>query len=327
VVEEVPEPSIGPGDLLVKVAACGVCHTDMHYIEGVPTVKKPPITLGHEVSGRVVKMGREVRGFREGDPVLLPVLSTCGTCSYCRNGNDNLCPNMLMLGNHIDGGFAEYVAFPAKDAIPLPSEIPLEESCIISDAVAVAYAALKRRAKLLPGETLAVFGCGGLGLNFVQMGKVFGAFTIAVDIADEKLKVAKELGADEVINASREDPVKAIRRIAREGVDVAAEVIGKPEVMRQAFEVVRPGGRVLIVGFSPADLAVNAGRLMFREISILGVLGCPKADYPPLLRLVKEGRIKIKPLVSHKFRLEQINEAFDMLKKGALLRGIVIPST
>lgn len=325
-VEDVETPKIGEEDLLVRVDGCGVCSTDLHYIEGIPTVKKPPLILGHEVSGKVAEVGRNVDDFSEGDEVLLPVLSTCGKCYYCRSGMDNQCINMKMLGNHIDGGFAEYVAFPAKDTLHLPKGIPVREACILADAVAVAYSALRRRASIKAGETLAVYGCGGLGLNFVQMGKAFGATVIAIDINEKKLELAKKLGADETINASEQDPVKEIRRISGMGVDVAAEVIGKPQTIKNAFESVKPAGRVLVVGFTPENLPINAGRLMFREISVHGALGCPKSEYIQIFELLMRGKISLEPLISHRYSLDEINTAFEKLKNGEILgRAIIIP--
>ena len=179
VVQDVPKPEIGSHEVLVKVAACGVCHTDLHYIDhGTPTFKKPPIILGHEISGTVAACGSSVSKFQEGDPVLLPAVLTCGSCEFCRRGRENICSNMIMFGNHINGGFAEYVATPAKDILPLPKEMPLADASIIADAVSTPYHAVANRGQVRPGDSVAVFGCGGVGINVVQMSALFGADVI-----------------------------------------------------------------------------------------------------------------------------------------------------
>jgi len=322
--EDVPVPEIGPDEALVKVAACGVCHTDLHYLDGVPTFKKPPIILGHEASGTIAKLGEGVKKFKQDDHVLIPPVLTCGECPSCRNGRDNLCSNMIMIGNSIDGAYAEYIRVPAKDLIPLPAEMPLEESAIISDAMSTPYHALKNRAKIQPGESVVIYGTGGVGLNAVQIAAFLGAYTIVVGRRDEKLQLAKELGADVLVNMTKEDPVKAVRKMTKGGADVAVEAVGVPEVMRQAYNSVRWGGRVVIIGYTAKDITISGARLMFREITVMGSLGCRVADYPSLVDLVRRG--KLKPLVSNKMRLDQINEALQMLRDRKIsTRAIVIP--
>jgi propanol-preferring alcohol dehydrogenase len=323
-IEDVPTPEIGPEEALIKIAACGVCHTDLHYLEGVPTFKKPPLILGHEASGIVTKVGEKVTNVKENDRVLIPPVLTCGSCYNCRIGRENLCRNIVMIGNSIDGAYAEYTKIPAKDLIKLPTEIPLEEASIISDAMSTPFHALKNRANLRPGDSVVIYGVGGVGLNAVQIATALGAFVIAVDKVEEKLQHARKLGASETINVDVENPVKAVRRITGGGADVAVEAIGIPEVMRMAYNSVRWGGRVVIVGYSHKDLTISAARLMFREIEVYGSLGCRIVDFPPLIDMVRRGRLKL--LVSNKMPLDQINEALEMLKNGKIkTRAIVIP--
>lgn len=323
-IEDVPTPEIGPEEALIKIAACGVCHTDLHYLEGVLTFKKPPLILGHEASGIVTKVGEKVTNVKENDRVLIPPVLTCGSCYNCRIGRENLCRNIVMIGNSIDGAYAEYTKIPAKDLIKLPTEIPLEEASIISDAMSTPFHALKNRANLRPGDSVVIYGVGGVGLNAVQIATALGAFVIAVDKVEEKLQHARKLGASETINVDVENPVKAVRRITGGGADVAVEAIGIPEVMRMAYNSVRWGGRVVIVGYSHKDLTISAARLMFREIEVYGSLGCRIVDFPPLIDMVRRGKLKL--LVSNKMPLDQINEALEMLKKGKIkTRAIVIP--
>ena len=325
--EDVPVPKIAPDQMLVKVAACGVCHTDLHYIEhGVPTFKKPPIILGHEASGTVTQVGAEVSTFAEGDRVLIPAVLTCGKCSACRLGRENICSDMTMLGNHFDGAYAEYVAVPAKDLLIVPESIPLEEASIIADAISTPYHAVKNRAKVQPGDTVVIFGCGGVGINAVQLATAAGGYVIAVDINDRKLDWATEFGAAKTINASKVERVdKEIKKLTGGGADIAIEVIGNPKTIVQAFESLRVGGRLCVVGYTHEAISIIAGKIMFKELEIVGSLGCRPVDYVPLMRMVEQGKVELKRLVTHRFPLEELGDAFDVMKEGASLRSIVIP--
>ncbi|MEW5760378.1 MAG: zinc-binding dehydrogenase [Candidatus Thermoplasmatota archaeon] len=322
-IEDVGKPERKQGEVLVKVSACGICRTDLHYLHGTPTFKKPPIILGHEISG-IVEEGDEE--FKVGDRVLIPPVFACGKCFFCRTGRGTICTKQKMVGNHIDGGFAEYISVPSSDIFHLPNEIPIEEGCIISDAISTPYHAVVNRARIKPGEKVAVFGCGGLGLAVIQLCALSGANVIGIDIKEEKLKLAKKFGATEVINAS-DDIAKTIRKMSGGGVDAAIEAIGNPKTIQQAYESVRWGGRVIVVGFTEKDITINAGRMMFREIEIKGSLGCGLRDYPKVIDMAKSGKLKVKEMVTHKFRLEEINKGFELLEKGeeSLIRGIVIP--
>jgi len=326
-IEEIPRPTVGPDQVLVKVAACGVCHTDLHYLEhGVPTFKKPPIVLGHEASGIVEEVGAEVRTLSKGQRVLIPAVLTCGKCVYCRMGRENICANMTMLGNHIDGAYAEYVAVPAKDLLELPASLPLEEASIIADATSTPYHAVKNRARVQPGDSVVIFGCGGVGINAVQLAAAAGGYVIAVDINDRKLAWASEFGAAKTINASKVERVsKEVKKLTGGGADIAMEVIGNPKTIEEAFECVRVGGRLCVVGYTHEAISLIAGKIMFKEIEIVGSLGCRPLDYAPLIRMVEQGKIDIKRQVTHRFPLEQLAKAFDVMKEGVSLRSIVIP--
>lgn len=325
--EDVPVPAILSDQVLVKVAACGVCHTDLHYIEhGVPTFKKPPIVLGHEASGIVEEVGGDVTHLKKGQRVLIPAVLTCGRCTFCRMGRENICSNMTMLGNHFDGAYAEFVAVPAKDVLDLPESIPLEEASIIADAISTPYHAVKNRARVQPGDTVAIFGCGGVGINAVQLANAAGAYVIAVDINERKLEWATEFGAAKTINASKVERVsKEIKKLTGGGADIAMEVIGNPRTIEEAFECVRAGGRLCVVGYTHEAISVVAGKIMFKEIEIVGSLGCRPLDYVPLIRMVEQGRVEVKRLVTHRFGLDELGKAFDVMKEGVSLRSIVIP--
>lgn len=327
-VRDWPEPVAGAGEIVVRVAACGLCHTDLHYIDhGVPTAKSPPLILGHEATGVVAAVGAGVTSVREGDRVLLPAVLPCGSCVACRTGRENICVQLRMFGNDIDGAYAEYVTAPAKDVFILPDEIPLVEGCIIADAITTPFHAVKNRAEVRPGDSVVVYGCGGVGLNVVQFARLAGGNVIAVDIAEEKLEQAVRLGAVATINPQREPngTAKAVRKLTGGvGADVAIEAIGNPATMRDAFGTLRPGGRLVVVGYSDHDVALAAGRIMYREMEIRGSLGCRPVDYPRVIELARTGRIEVASLVTARFPLHEINAGLDALRAGKGIRSVVV---
>lgn len=325
--QEVPTPVPGAGELLVRVTACGVCHTDLHYIDhGVPTFKSPPLVLGHEVSGTVAGVGPEVSGWETDARILLPAVYGCGRCRMCRTGRENICERMVMFGNNVDGGYAEYMLAPAKDALLLPDAIPLVEGAIIADAVTTPYHAVVNRGRVQPGDHVVVYGCGGIGLNLIQIAAAMGARVIAVDVLDAKLEWAKKLGAAQTINPAQVERVdKAVRKATEGGADVAFEAIGIPQTQEQALASIRTGGRFVVVGFSAESMKLDSGRTMYRELEIIGSLGCRAVDYPRVLSLVEHGKIKLKELVTAQYPLEEINQAFDALRRGEGLRSVILP--
>jgi 6-hydroxycyclohex-1-ene-1-carbonyl-CoA dehydrogenase len=325
--EEVPTPEPRAGEILVRVAGCGVCHTDLHYLDhGTPTFKRPPVILGHEVAGTVAAVGAGVTALKEADRVLVPAVLSCGHCTLCRAGRENICENSLMLGNHIDGGYAEYVAVPAKDVFRLPDDVPLVEGSVIADAITTPFHAVVRRGKVVAGDWVVVFGCGGVGLSLVQVATAVGARVIAVDLKEAKLETARRLGAAETLNAASVPKLdKAVRAITGGGVDVAFEAVGKAATQEAAITCLKTGGRLVLVGYSPDTLPLNAGRVMFRELEIRGSLGCRPVDYPRAIELVRQGKVRLADMVTHRFPLERIGEALDTLRAGDAIRIVVIP--
>lgn len=326
-VTDVSDPEPGRGQVVVRVAGCGLCHTDLHYLDhGVKTFKAPPLILGHEAAGTVAELGGDVTGWAEGDRVLIPAVLSCGRCSYCRLGRENLCDNMVMLGNNIDGAYAELIAVPASELIRIPDELPLEQACIIADAVSTPYHAVKRRGRVGAGDTVAVVGCGGVGLNVVQCAAVAGAHVIAIDINAARLRVAQQLGAVETVNPTEFDRVdKHVRHLSNGGVDVAFEVIGTPDTIRMAYGLLRRGGRLCVIGYSHEDATLSAARLMYYELEIVGSLGCGGGEYSEIIGLVRDGRIQLDPIVSGCLPLHEINDGFERLRKGEGIRWVVTP--
>jgi 6-hydroxycyclohex-1-ene-1-carbonyl-CoA dehydrogenase len=326
-IEDVPTPEPRAGEILIRVAGCGVCHTDLHYLDhGTPTFKKPPVILGHEVAGTVAAVGAGVTTVKEGDRVLVPAVLSCGHCTLCRTGRENICENSLMLGNHIDGGYAEYLAVPGKDVFRMPDDVPLVEGSVIADAVTTPFHAVVRRGKVAAGDWVIVLGCGGVGLSLVQIAAAVGARVIAVDVKDAKLETARRFGAAETINPGSVPKLdKAVRAMTGGGVDVAFEAVGKAATQEAAINCLKTGGRLVLVGYSPDTLPLNAGRVMFRELDIMGSLGCRPVDYPRAIELVRQGKVRLAEMVTHRFPLERIGEALDTLRAGNAIRIVVTP--
>ena len=326
-IEEVPTPKPGPGEVLVRVAGCGMCHTDLHYLDhGVATFKPPPIILGHEPAGTVAETGEGVADWSEGDRVLIPAILSCGRCRYCRMGRENLCERLQMLGNHVDGAYAEHVVAPASELVALPEEIPLEQAAVIADAVSTPYHAVKHRGRVQLGDAVAVVGCGGVGLNVVQCATAAGGNVIAIDLNDDRLAIARQLGAEETINPEGMERLdKHVRRLTRGGVDVAFEAIGSPGTIELAFSLLRKGGRLCLIGYSDQPVSISAARLMFFELEIVGSLGCGGGDYPEIVELVRQGTLQLDPVVSGTIPLEEIETGFDRLRRGEGVRWVVTP--
>jgi 6-hydroxycyclohex-1-ene-1-carbonyl-CoA dehydrogenase len=325
-VAEIPAPAPGPGEVRVRVAACGVCHTDLHYLDhGTPTFRQPPLVLGHEASGTIDALGPGVAGWEEGDRVLLPAVLTCGSCRYCRLGRENICANMRMFGNHVDGAYAEYVTAPARDLFRLPEAIPLADGCVIADAFSTPFHAVKNRGRVRPGDVVAVVGVGGVGLNVVQIAAAAGAQVIAVDRRPERLAIALRLGAAAVVDGNEGAPERRVRALTDGGADVAFEVVGSAATLEIAGGCLRPGGRLCVVGYSTERPAWPAHRIMFQELEIVGSLGCRPVDYPPLIAMVASGRLQLAPLVTGRFPLDHVNDALDACREGRGVRSLVIP--
>ena len=326
-IEEVPTPTAGPGEVQVRVAGCGMCHTDLHYLDhGVKTFRDPPLILGHEPAGTVSALGAAVAGWKEGDRVLIPSVLSCGRCSYCRTGRENLCDQLAMLGNHRDGAYAEYVVVPADELVRVPDSIPLEQACIVADAISTPHHAVTRRGRVRPGDWVAVVGCGGVGLNVVQCAVAAGGRVIAVDVNPARLALAAELGAEHQINPTEhERPDKVVRTMTGGGVHVAFEAIGNPKTMRAGFDLLRRGGRLCVIGYAHEEVTLSAARIMFNELEVVGSLGCGGGEYPELMRMVEAGRIRLGPVVSGTVPLDQINDGLDRLRRGEGVRWVVTP--
>src|SRR5687767_588072 len=303
--QEVPIPSPGAGEVLIRVRAAGICHTDIHYRAGTSPVGRLPRTLGHEIAGVVEELGSQVNNIKVGDRVCVHYVLSCGECHYCSAGSEQFCVRGAMIGRHIDGGYAEYVLVPQRNAVPLPDEISFEHGSILMCSSATSFHAL-RKSKLKGGETVAVFGVGGLGVSAIQLARAFGALDVyAIDINPDKLRLAEEYGAI-AVDAGSEDPAVQVRRLTRgKGVDVALEVIGLPETMRQAVECLAVMGRAVIAGISNRPLMLDTYHdLLGREAEIIGTNDHLLQELPLLLELTRRGKVDLSKAVTRTIPLD-----------------------
>ena len=329
--QEIPIPEIGARDVLVKVKAAGVCHSDAHYRAGISPVRPVPLTLGHEVAGVVESTGADVTHLKPGDRVCLHYNLSCGDCYHCTTGNDQFCEKVLMIGHYTNGGYAEFIAVPARNAIPLPDEIPFEQGATLMCASATAFHAL-RKSRLKGGETAAIFGAGGLGQSAIQLAKAFGAVEVfAVDLNEEKLSLAAQYDAIP-INAKETDPVAEIKRLTNgKGVDVAIEMIGLSKTMKQALQVAGVLGRVVIVGLSNQPLEIQTyTELLGNEVELIGSNDHHLQELPLLLDLARRKVLDTSQIVTRLIPLDAdaINNTLDALERfGSGIRTVVVPDS
>src|SRR5699024_7047024 len=297
--QEVPVPKISGSDVLVEVKAAGICHSDAHYRAGLSPVSSTPLTLGHEVAGLIKEVGSEVPDITVGERVALHYNVTCGHCFRCASGNDQFCEQAKMIGHHIDGGYAEYIAVPARNAIRLPDKIPFEQGATLMCASATAYHALLK-ARIKTGDKVAILGAGGLGQSAIQLARTFGALQVfAVDLNEDKLEIAASHGAVS-INANEVDPVEEIKRqTGGKGVDVAVEMIGLLQTTRQAIECVGPLGRVVLVGLfdKPVEL-ITYKDLLANEVELIGSNDHRLHELTTLVDFVKNGKLDTSKAVT-----------------------------
>ena len=291
--EEVVRPEAGADDVLVEVEVCGVCHSDRHVADGDWTqlagIVKKPLILGHEIVGRVVARGAAVESVQVGERVGIPwVQWTCGQCEFCREGNENVCPKQRITGVTVDGGYAEYAKAPASHVVKIPDTLSSEQAAPLLCAGVTVHRALKE-AKIRAGQRLAVFGVGGLGHIAVQIGRAAGAEVSAIDISEEKLALAKSLGATRTLNAAQTDVVKEVRRSG--GVHVALVTSAAKSAYDIAFPCVRPTGTLLAVGLPAGDISFPAILMAAGEVQIKASAVGTREDLREVLALGAAGKV------------------------------------
>jgi D-arabinose 1-dehydrogenase-like Zn-dependent alcohol dehydrogenase len=315
---DVPVPALQDGDVLVRVRAAGICHSDAHYRAGVSYAGPLPLTLGHEVAGEVAATGAGVTRVNTGDRVCLHYLVTCGQCHYCNMGQEQFCVRGQMIGKHRDGGYAEYIAVPERGVIALPAEIPFDHAAIMMCSSSTSFHAL-RKARLQPGETVAVFGAGGLGMSAIQLARALGALRVfAVDLDAGRLALAERLGAAPV-DAQAADPAVEIKRLnGGRGVDVALDFVGIPATLRPAIASLAPFGRAVAVGLGDQPVPIYPYQeIINREAEIIGCSDHLASEIPLLTELVRRGALDLAPVVTDVIPLDAaaINAALDRLER------------
>lgn len=339
-------------EVLVKIAASGVCHSDLSAIHG--GFNRPlPIILGHEGAGVVEKIGKNVRNVKPGDHIIISWVSPCGICEYCKNGMPELC--LATEKNRVNGvlddgttriknkdgktiyhfnevaSFAEYAVIPESAAIPIDKRMPLDLASLIGCAVMTGIGAAINTAKVEPGSTVVVIGVGGVGLNAIQGCRLSGAKKIiALDIDDNKLEFAKKFGATDIVNSMNVDPVEAVKELTGGiGVDYTFEAIGNPKTVLTGFNCLKKGGKLVMIGLATANVMINLPlyAIVAQEKTIVGSFygaANPRIDFPKIVDLYLAGKIQLEELVGDRYSLDQVNEALEAVHNGAVGRGIIV---
>jgi len=328
---DIPLPEIGTSDVLIRVRAAGICHSDAHYRAGISQIDHLPLTLGHEIAGRVEKVGRAVTDVSPGDRVCVHYLVHCGNCEFCVRGLEQFCRSGQMIGKDRDGGYAEFIKVPGANALSLPNEIPFEIGAIMMCSSATALHALNK-ARVKPGESVAIFGFGGLGFSALQLARAFDCGDVyVIEINPAKLASAANMGAI-AIDARSADPVEQIKEAtAGTGVDVSLELIGSAKTMRQAVLCLGPLGRAALVGLTTETMSILPYiELINKEAEIIGVSDHLATELSVLIDFARCGELQF-PAESLRFvdlDAGQINSALDSLQNSLdHVRTIIIPSS
>jgi 2-desacetyl-2-hydroxyethyl bacteriochlorophyllide A dehydrogenase len=327
-IDNVEEPEVGPNDVIVDIRASGICHSDLNYRDGVSPVGRLPIILGHEIAGLVSKKGERVKGIEEGDRVCVHYIRSCGNCSFCRSNRENFCEEYQMIGKDIDGGFAEYIRVPASNVLKLPGALPFEQGCTLGCAVSTTYHAL-RRGRIGAGDTVVIYGVGGLGAHAIPLAKIFKAEkVVAVDISDEKLKLAKKLGVDEIVNATVEDPAQRIEEITKGKLaDLVLDFVGAAKVIEQEIRCVGKGGRMVLVGISQDDIRLSPYKTIIgKEMELIGVNDHLRSELAELIDIVASGKMDLSTSITHRVHLNDVNTGLRILEEriGNPIRVVVV---
>jgi S-(hydroxymethyl)glutathione dehydrogenase/alcohol dehydrogenase len=349
VVEEIDVEFPRRGEVMVKLAACGICHSDLSATNG--TIPMPaPLVLGHEGAGVVIAVGEGVREYALGDHVLSSFVSMCGHCRYCQTGRPQLCDQAAKAAISLPDGsvrtrdlageplhvfsgcgvMAEYATLHVDNVVKIGTDVPLDRACLIGCGVMTGVGAAVNTARVEPGSIAVVFGCGGVGLNAIQGCRIAGAaMIVAVDLADAKLELARTFGATHVMNSATPELVKALRRLTGGGADYAFECVGKGEIVAQAYGVLAKGGKAVVVGVAaPRDMTtLRTASLTFEEKTLTGSYfgsARPRQDFPRLLALYREKRLKLDELITRRYRIDEAPQAFADLAEGRNARGVIV---
>ena len=326
-IEEVPKPRAGPNEVVLKVRAAGICHTDIYLMQGASPMNLP-ISLGHEIAGEIDETGPGAEEFKRGDRFVVHFLSPCGRCRYCIEGRGMQCETLLARPFHgfdIDGGYAQYCKVATDRLVSVPQEVPWSFAATLGCAGLTAYHSVKTIGKVRLGEEVGVYGAGGLGMYAIQFAKQSGAGVVAVGRNEEKLKMAERLGADSVVNASNADVKDQVRKATGgRGVDVMFDFVATDESLKNSTASLAKGGRYVLVGATNKPLPVNGLAFMFGEFSFSGSLAGTKQELAATIERAKNNRLQ--SVATANFPLEEINTGIESLNRGEIVgRATVSP--
>ncbi|MBM9546198.1 zinc-binding dehydrogenase [Leptospira sp. 201903074] len=329
-IQELNLPTLLPNQVKIKVKACGICGSDIHLVlHGKMKASYTPCVPGHETSGVVDEIGEEVTKFKKGDRVVVSAGTSCGKCKHCLAGRENLCEEIGVLGFNQRGGFAEYLQIEERYLHLLPDEIPFTEGAILADAVSTPYHAVKYQGEIKPGDTVAIIGCGGLGIHAVAIAKALGAGRIfAVDIDNGSLDNAKAYGADELILVEKNMQVGKVLKEKSGGIDLLCDFSGYMPNIENSVRAMSRGGRIVLVGIGRNKLEIPMPFFLIeRQIRITGSYGSDRRAIPELIQLYKDKKLSLTKSISGVHKLEETNEFLHALeeKKGNPIRFIINP--
>ena len=345
-IEDIEVDAPGPREVLIQTVAAGLCHSDLHFMEGKYTIGCPAV-LGHESAGVVTAVGSEVTYVRPGDHVITCVSAFCGECEDCLSGNPARCQNPAAHGRPADaparvrlgdtpltqfaglGSYSSDLLVHERALVKIDEEMPLDRAALIGCGVTTGLGAVFNTARVRPGSTVAVFGCGGIGLNVVQGARLSGASRIiAVDRVEAKLELARQLGATDTVNAARADPVAEIIGMTGDGVHYSFEAIGLKIAAEQAFGVLRRGGTATVIGMIPVGQMLEIpGAALLAEKKLQGsIMGSNRfrTDMPFFIDLYRQGRLKLDELLAEHIGLDDINHGYARMKKGEIARSVIM---
>jgi threonine 3-dehydrogenase len=331
---EIGVPAPGPGEVLIQVEAASICGTDLHIYQWDPwaagRIKHLPMTFGHEVAGRIASLGAEVHHLRPGVFVSAEGHVFCGFCPPCRSGRAHICENLRILGVDFDGGFADYVVIPERNAWEVDRRIPPEVASIhdpFGNAVHTAFSG--DGATELVGATVVVLGCGPIGLFAVGVARAAGAKqVIAVEPNEYRQALAKQMGADAVVDPTKEDPVATVLAATEgHGVEVVLEMSGVPAVIDQGTRMLAPGGRMSLLGLPPGPVSLDlTDQVIFKEARLIGVTGRELfRTWQQMTTLLATGMVDVGPVITHRFALTEFEEAFEVMSSGRSGKVILLP--
>ena len=327
-VRDIPEPEPASNEVKIKVIAAGVCGTDIHIYYDEYPLTRPPVVMGHEVSGEVVDYGKDVKGFKVGDLVTSETYaSVCGKCKYCRTGNPNLCPERRSIGSSVNGAFTKYLVIRKENIHKLPAGIDTVSACLC-EPLACCIHGIIEKTHIDAGDTVAISGPGPIGLLSVQIVKAEGGIPIVLGTAKDKdrLQLAKDLGAEIIINIEEQDPVELINKVTNGyGADVVLECAGKETSAEMSLKIVKKMGKYTQMGLFGRPITIDFEKVAYKELKVTGFFAQVPSAWERALKLLEQRKVNLKPIVSHIFPITEWRKAFEIVENHEGLKVVLQP--